>query len=125
MSWAYHTFSSSATTSSPDSKSPHEMWHGSPPRRHMLPFLKPGYYKAKRTNKSQPEALECFCLGPGRPPPRDFVRVLTENNSVITTPTLTYLKKRKAVLASVRSRIVPSLPMGGGGDNDEDEDAAS
>ena len=85
MSWACHTFNCSTTTSIPDSKSPHEMWHGSPPRRHLLPFFNPGYYKAKRTNKLQPRAQECFYLGPGRNHPRDSVRVLTNNNSVITT----------------------------------------
>ena len=66
MPWTCHTFYCSATTSNPHSKSPREMWHGSPPRRHLLPFFKPGYHKAKRTNKSQPKAQECFYLGPGR-----------------------------------------------------------
>ena len=126
MSWACHLFKCSATTFNPDSKSPHEIWHGSPPRRHWLSFFKPGYYKAKRTNKSQPNAQECFYLGSGRNHARDSVRVLTKNNSVITTRnvtwqhslppsdlTLTYLKKRNAVLPSVKSKIVPSLLRGG------------
>ena len=72
MSWACHTFNCSATTSNPESKSPHEMWHGSPPRRHLLPFFKPGYYNAKRTNKSQPNSARVFLSRPRTKPPPGF-----------------------------------------------------
>ena len=66
------------------------MCRGSQPRRHLLPFLNLGHYKAKRPNTSQPKAQESFCLGPRQNHPRDLVRVLTEKNTVITNRNVTW-----------------------------------
>ena len=55
--WACDPLNRIATTAQPGSKSPHEMWHGSPPPLVvLLPFLKPGYWKVKREKMSQTNA---------------------------------------------------------------------
>ena len=55
-----------------------------------LPFLKPGYCKIKRENKSQPKAQECFYLGPATNHPRDAVRVLTKHRTLLITRHVTW-----------------------------------
>ena len=109
------------------------MWHGSPPRRNLLPFSKPGYYQAKRTNKSQPKAQECFSLGPGRKHPRDSARELTENNSVITIRNVTWQHTPLGSHANLPKEAECRFSVGeikdcaksaqgrGGGDNEKDE----
>ena len=66
------------------------MWHGSPPPVVVLLFLKPGYCKVKRKNKSQAKAQECFHLGPAPNYPRDSVRVLTPHRTVLITRNVTW-----------------------------------
>ena len=80
--WACDALNRTATSANPANKSPYEMWYGEPPPVVLLPFLKPGYCKVKRRNKSQPKAEECFYLGPAPNHPRDAVRVLTKHRTL-------------------------------------------
>ena len=41
--WACHALNCTATTANPGNKTPHEMWHGSPPENNLLPFLTVSY----------------------------------------------------------------------------------
>ena len=83
--WACDALNRTATSANPANKSPYEMWYGNPPPVVLLPFLKPGYCKMKRKNKSQPKAQECFYLGPAPNHPRDAVRVLTKHRTLRIT----------------------------------------
>ena len=51
--WACDALNRPATSSNPAKKSPYETWYGRTPPVLFLPFLKPGYCKAKKKNKSQ------------------------------------------------------------------------
>ena len=90
-SWACHALNCTATTANPGDKSPYEMWYGSPPPRGAVwPFLKPVVCRVKRNNKSQPKAQDCYYVGPGVNRPRDCIRVLTANRSILTTRNVTW-----------------------------------
>ena len=90
-SWACHALNCTATTANPGDKSPYEMWYGSPPPRGAVwPFLKPAVCRVKRNNKSLPKALDCYYVGPGIDHPRDCIRVLTANRSILTTRNVTW-----------------------------------
>lgn len=80
--WACESHNCAATTANPGDKSPHEMWHGEVAPLKILPVLKPGYCRAKRTSKSQNIAQTY--LGPSSSYPRDAVRVLTKGRYAIT-----------------------------------------
>ena len=62
----------------------------SPPRRAVWPFLKPAVCRVKRNNKSLPKAQDCYYVGPGIDHPRDCIRVLTANRSILTTRNVTW-----------------------------------
>ena len=90
-SWACHALNCTATTANPGDKSPYEMWCGSPPPRGAVwPFLKPAVCRVKRNNKSLPKAQDCYYVGPGIDHPRDCIRVLTANRSILTTRNVTW-----------------------------------
>ena len=90
-SWACHALNCTATTANPGDKSPYEMWYGSPPPRGTVwPFLKPAVRRVKRANKSLPKAQDCYYVGPGVNHPRDCMRVLTANRSILTTRNVTW-----------------------------------
>ena len=90
-SWACHVLNCTATTANPGDKSPYEMWYGSPPPRGAVwPFLKPAVYRVKRANKSLTKAQDCYYVGPGVNHPRDCMRVLTANRSILTTRNVTW-----------------------------------
>ena len=90
-SWACHALNCTATTANPGDKSPYEMWYGSPPPRGAVwPFLKPAVCRVKRNNKSLPKAQDCYYVGPGIDHPRDCIRVLTANRSILTTRNVTW-----------------------------------
>ena len=90
-SWACHALNCTATTANPGDKSPYEMWYGSPPPRGAVwPFLKPAVCRVKRANKSLPKAQDCYYVGPGVNHPRDCMRVLTANRSILTTRNVTW-----------------------------------
>ena len=90
-SWAFHALNCTATTANPGDKSPYEMWYGSPPPRGAVwPFLKPAVCRVKRANKSLPKAQDCYYVGPGVNHPRDCMRVLTANRSILTTRNVTW-----------------------------------
>ena len=90
-SWACHALNCTATTANPGDKSPYEMWYGSPPPRGAVwPFLKPAVCRVKRNNKSQSKAQDCYYVGPGVNDPRDCMRVLTTNRSILTTRNVTW-----------------------------------
>ena len=91
VSWACHVLNCTATTANPGDKSPYEMWYGSPPPRGAVwPFLKPAVCRVKRNNKSQPKAQDCYYVGPAIDHPRDCIRVLTANRSILTTRNVTW-----------------------------------
>ena len=91
VSWACHALNCTATTANPGDKSPYEMWYGSPPPRGAVwPFLKPAVCRVKRNNKSQPKAQDCYYVGPAIDHPRDCIRVLTANRSILTTRNVTW-----------------------------------
>ena len=91
VSWACHALNCTATTANPGDKSPYEMWYGSPPPRGAVwPFLKPVVCRVKRNNKSQPKAQDCYYVGPAIDHPRDCIRVLTANRSILTTRNVTW-----------------------------------
>ena len=56
----------------------------------MWPFLKPAVCRVKRNNKSLPKAQDCYYVGPGIDHPRDCIRVLTANRSILTTRNVTW-----------------------------------
>ena len=90
-SWACHALNCTATTANPRDKSPYEMWYGSPPPRGAVwPFLKPAVCRIKRANKSLPKAQDCYYVGSGVNHPRDCMRVLTANRSILTTRNVTW-----------------------------------
>ena len=72
MSWACDAYNRTATVANP------EMFYGKNPETSPIPFLKPGYYKSKRTNKMEPKAGECFYLGAAGNHPRESKRVLVD-----------------------------------------------
>ena len=90
-SWACHALNCTATTANPGDKSPYEMWYSSPPPRGAVwPFLKPAVCRVKRANKSLPKAQDCYYVGLGVNHPRDCMRVLTANRSILTTRNVTW-----------------------------------
>ena len=90
-SWACHALNCTATTANPGDKSLYEMWYGSPPPRGAVwPFLKPTVCRVKRANNSLPKAQDCYYVGPGVNHPRDCMRVLTANRSILTTRNVTW-----------------------------------
>ena len=76
MSWACDAYNRTATVANPGNRSPHEMFYGEIPENSPIPFLKPGYFTYKRMNKMDPNARECFYLGPARNHPRESKRIL-------------------------------------------------
>ena len=91
VSWACHALNCTATTANPGDKSPYEMWYGSPPPRGAVwPLLKPAVCRVKRANKSLPKAQDCHYVGPGVNYPRDCMRALTANRSILTTRNVTW-----------------------------------
>ena len=90
-SWACHALNSTATTANAGDKSPYEMWYGSPPPRGAVwPFLKPAVCRVKRANKSLPKAQDCYYVEPGVTHPRDCMRVITCDRSIVTTRNVTW-----------------------------------
>ena len=88
---ACNALNCTATTANPGDKSPYDMWYGSlPPRGAVWPFLKPAVCRVKRNNNSQPKAQDCYYVGPGVNHPRDCMRVLTANRSILTTRNVTW-----------------------------------
>ena len=70
VSWACNAPNRTANKTNPGNKSPYEMW--SPPlAREVWLFLKPGIYRVKRENESQPKAQDCYYVGPSVNHPRD------------------------------------------------------
>ena len=64
MNWACEALNRTATTANPESKSPYEMWFGSPAPASPYAFLKPAYWRWKRQSKMMPKAESCFYVGP-------------------------------------------------------------
>ena len=48
----------------PEGKSVHEIYYGETPPNDQHLFMRPAFCKMKRKNKAQPNAQECFYLGP-------------------------------------------------------------
>ena len=66
------------------------MYYGETPQSSLIPFLKPGFCKFKRTNKVDPKARGCFYLGLTRNHPSESKRVLVRKGKVITTRNVTW-----------------------------------
>ena len=103
----------------PANMSTYEMWYGNPPPVVFLPFLKPGYCKVKRKNKSQPKVQELFYLGPAPNHPRDAVRLLTEHRTLRITRHVTW--QRGSPLPLVRAPMHDSLSQEVGGSKADDK----
>ena len=113
VSWACHALNCTATTANPGDKSPYEMWYGSPPPRGAVwPFLKPAVCRVKRNNKSLPKAQDCYYVGPGIDHPRDCIRVLTANRSILTTRNVTW--RHVPLSRPAPPQQLPLLPKRGG-----------
>ena len=93
------------------------MWYGNPPPVVLLPFLRPGYCKVKRENKSQAKAQECFYLGPAPTYPR--VRVLTTHGTVLITRHITW--QRVSPTPPAPAPMHDSLSTEEGGSEADDE----
>ena len=65
------------------------VWFTSP-RGAVWPLLKPAVCRVKRANKLLPKAQDCYYVGPGVNHPRDCMRVLTTNRSILTTRNVTW-----------------------------------
>ena len=85
----------------------------------LLPFLKPGYCKLKRENKSQAKAQECFYLDPAPNHPRDAVRVLTKHRALLITGHVTW--QRVSPSPPVPAQMHNSLPQEEGSSEADDE----
>ena len=110
--WACDASSRTATAANPESKSPHEMWHGSFPPVILLSFLKPGYSKVRRENKSQGKAPKCFYLDPAPNYPRESVRVLTRRCTVLTTQNVTWERVSPAPPVPAQAKASRSTEKG-------------
>ena len=88
--WACDSINRTASSANPDWKSPHEMWHGTTASLKLMPFLKPGFCKVRRANKSENKAQECFYLGPPSDCPADAMRMFTRHRYVITLRNVTW-----------------------------------
>ena len=84
-----------------------------------LPFLKLGYCKVKRENKSQPKAQECFYLGLAPNHPRDAVRMPTKHRNLHITRHVTC--QRVSPSPSVPVQMHDSLFQEEGGSEADDE----
>ena len=87
--WAFDELNRKVPSANPRNTSPYEMRYGNPPPVVLPPFLKPGYCKVRRENKSQAKVQVCVYLGPASNP-RDSVRVLTLHRTVLNTRHLTW-----------------------------------
>ena len=85
----------------------------------LLPFLKPGYCKVKRENKSQPKAQECSYLGPAHNHPLDAVRVLTKHRTLLITRHVTW--QRVSLARPVPAQAHDSLSQEEEGSETDDE----
>ena len=91
VSWACHILNRTATTAKPGEKSPYEIWYGSPPPPgEVWSFLKPAICRAKRDHKSHLKAQACYYVGPRVEHPRDCMRVLTAQPSILTAQNVTW-----------------------------------
>ena len=119
LHWACDALNRMATSANPANKSPYDRWYGKPPPVVLLPFLKPGYRKVKRENKSQAKAQECFYLGPAPNRPRDVVRVLTKHRTLLITRHVTW--QRVSPSPTVPAQMHDSLSQEEGGSEADDE----
>ena len=83
--WACDALNRTAMSANRENKSPHEMSYRKTSPVVLLPFLKAGYCKVKREDKSQIKAQESFYLSPAPNHPRDAVRVLTKHRTLLIT----------------------------------------
>ena len=91
VSWACNALNRTATKANTEDESPYEMWYGSPPLAgEVWSFLKPAIYRVKRQNTSQPEARDCYYVGPSVNHPRDCMRVLTTHRTIRITRNVTW-----------------------------------
>ena len=85
MNWACDAYNRTATVANSGNRSPYEMFYRESSQSSLIHFLKPGFYKSKRTNKIDPKARECLYLGPARNHPSEIKRVLVRTGKVIIT----------------------------------------
>ena len=98
------------------------MWYGKLPPVVLLPFLKPGYCKVRRKNKSQPKAQEWFYLGSAPNHPRDAVRVLTKHRTLRITRHVTW--QRVSPSPPIPAQMHDSLSQEDGGFQAGDENTS-
>ena len=100
--WACVVLNGTAMTTNPESKSPHEIWHGIS-QVVLLPFLKSGYCRVNRENASQAKAQGFVYLDPAPNYPRDSVRVLTGQRTVLITRNVTWQRVSPAAPAPAQA----------------------
>ena len=120
--WTCDALNRTATSANPENKSPYDMWYGNPPTVVIIPFLKPGYCKVKRENKSQAKAQEWFYLGTAPNYPRDSVQVLTRHHTVLVTRHTTW--QRASPAPPVPAQMHDSLSTEEEGSEADDESTA-
>ena len=84
--------------------SPYAMFYKTFSETNPIPFLEPGYYKSKRTKKTEPNARERFYLGPARNHPRESKRVLVDAGKVTITRNATWSHVPSCRFPTARSK---------------------
>ena len=101
----------------PENRSPYEIFYKKIPETSPIPFLKPGYYQSKCTNKMGPKARECFYLRPARNHPRESKRMFVDTGRVVITRNVTW-----AHVPSGRFPAAQSKPSKEGEDDESDHE---
>ena len=89
--WAGDALERTATTSNPESKSPHEMWYGKAEPAALHPFLQPCVIRRQRRgDKLALKGEAAFYLGRAANHPLDCVRVVTRDQKVVESRDVTW-----------------------------------
>ena len=107
MNWACDAYNRTAIVANSGNRSPHEIFYGETPLSSPIPFLKPGFCKFKRTNKTDSKARKCFYLGRARNHPSESKRVLVRTGKVIIPRNVTWTHVPLSRPPTVRS--IPSV----------------
>ena len=89
INWACDAYNRTTTVANPGNRRPHETLYGEPLQSSSIPFLKPGFFNFKYTNKMDPKKRESFFLRPTRNHTRKRKGVLARIGKVIVTRKVT------------------------------------
>ena len=97
----------------PGMLSPYQKLYGKAPFPRLLPFLKPGFYHATRTLKSESKAQVCFFLNIGSNHPRDCCKVLLVSGRRSYTRDVTWEHPREAFAGLLPAAWAKDTPSSG------------